>query len=269
MQAVFNNIKDTFCSMWSFKERGNTLEVITPYATTNLKFISVFITKQNGFFIITDGGYLEDSEYDLVPDIEDGLFMRVFHHYEDFYEIKSLEHQNRKIYFKKTKKEELIPNLVYDLANFTSAIINTSQIQFISKEEKEAKESFRKKADNYLAGILNSEELSFRRMLGNDYKSVRFNAVISRGRNINLVKYITGSSVNYFQNSITKATVDFEIANSSPYNEYIDNRIALLNDTAEGFITDKLFRYVQVLEKHTKIDSVRWSEKGKIKSILN
>jgi hypothetical protein len=268
MDGIFQDVKNSFCSLWAFKVRGNTLEVITPYSTTNLKFISVFVTLQQGQYIVTDGGWLNSSEYQVHIDYDDDIFMRIFNHYESTYNIKKLEQLKGIYYFKSTDRADLIPNLVYDLANFLSSIISTSQIQFVDQKEKEDKETFGKIADSFISGIINKEKLKFRKELGEEYKNVRFNAIVSNGNRLKLVKYITGSTLPYFLSSLTKATVDFEITNNSPFNPFIDSRVALINDSAPGFKSDKLFRYIETLEEHTKMPNIRWSEREKLGELL-
>jgi hypothetical protein len=267
-QGVFDNIKESFCSLWTFKERGSTLEIITPYSTTTSKFISVFITEQANKFVVTDGSWLTIGEYETTPDFDDEMFLKIFHHYETFYEVSKLDTPAGIYYFKSTENEALIPNLVYDLTNFLCTIISASQIQFVDPKEKEEKETFRKVADSYISGFVNKEIIKFNNQLGDDYKTVRFNAIVSRGPKMNLVKYITGSTPSYFLSSLTKATVDFEIANNSPFNDYIDKRVALINDTADGFVAGRLYRHLETLEEHTHIPTVKWTSKEQLVNLL-
>ena len=44
--------------------RGDTLEVITPFATTNDKFVSVFISERKNGYVVTDGGWITNGIYD-------------------------------------------------------------------------------------------------------------------------------------------------------------------------------------------------------------
>ncbi|MGX5817041.1 hypothetical protein ACWKWU_02535 [Chitinophaga lutea] len=266
--SIFDNVKESFCSLWTYKHRGPTLEIITPFSTTQSKFISVFVTKRENKFVVTDGGWLFKGEYDNELDLDDPVFFKIFSHYELHYEIESLKHNDGIFYYKATNEAGLIPNLVYDLSHFLLAIISTSQIQFQDEKERREKENFRKNADSYLTTILSKEKIRFRSELGEEYKNVRFNAIVQRGPKVDLVKYVTGSSFNYFLNSLTKATVDFEIANRSPYNEFVNNRIAIVNDVAEGYVADKIYRYMQALEEHTKTPSVMWSKKDQLASLV-
>lgn len=268
-ESIFEYVKESFCSLWTIKFHGKTIEIITPFSTTNFKFISVFVTERGEQVIVTDGGWLCGGEYETSLDFEDEVFLKIFNHFENLYEIKTTQRSDGlNYYFKTTNKFELIPNLVNDLCSFLSTIISTSQIQFHDEEENKERENFRKLADSFISGFVNKENLKFRRELSPDYKNVRFNAIITKGNRINLVKYITGSTPNHFINSLTKATVDFEIANNSPFIEYIDHRIAFINNIAPGFDSNKIFRYIQTLEDHTQIPSVLWTEKEKLEALV-
>ena len=37
---IFTDIKNAFGGLWQTKQRGNSLEIITPYATTNNRYPS-------------------------------------------------------------------------------------------------------------------------------------------------------------------------------------------------------------------------------------
>ena len=46
MDNIFDTIVQAYQSLWHFKDYGNTLEIITPVATVNNMFVSIFITKR-------------------------------------------------------------------------------------------------------------------------------------------------------------------------------------------------------------------------------
>ena len=52
---ILKNIVEVYSRLWSFRERGDTVEIITPCSTTNDSFVSVFLTQRENEFIITDG----------------------------------------------------------------------------------------------------------------------------------------------------------------------------------------------------------------------
>ncbi|WP_448104624.1 hypothetical protein [Pedobacter panaciterrae] len=264
---IFKIVKDEFCSLWSFKERGNSLEIITPFSTTNSKLISVFLTKRGDDFIITDGGWIMNGEYGVKVDLEDEIFLRIYDHYTHYYNVKTITNKATKYYYKSISSLQLIPSLVYDMGHFMMAIISTSQIQFYDEKEKNERETFKSDANSFLTSFLHKDKVIFNKELSKDY-NVKFNAIVADGGKIKLVKYVTGSTVSYFSNSLTKATVDFEIANGSPFNDVIIERVALINDAAQGFVEGSLFRYIYALQDHTMRDVVRWSQRDNLIKIL-
>lgn len=46
LENIFDTIVQAYQSLWHFKDYGNTLEIITPVATVNNMFVSIFITKR-------------------------------------------------------------------------------------------------------------------------------------------------------------------------------------------------------------------------------
>ena len=65
MQGLFNDIIKAFSSLWSFKKRGNSIEIVTPVSTTNDVFVSVFLTMRGDEYIVTDGGWIDAGVYDI------------------------------------------------------------------------------------------------------------------------------------------------------------------------------------------------------------
>lgn len=265
---LFKLIKEEFCSIWDFKERGETLEIITPFSTTNSKLISVFVTKKRDKYIVTDGGWIMSGGYEITPDIYDETFNKIYEHYLSYYRIKIHEHVGTKYYYKSIDDLSLLTSLIYDVAHFMSSIISFSQIEFYDYKEKSERETFKNDANSFIGSLLQNKNIVFNKELSQDYKAVRFNAIITQGAKIKLVRYITGSTTSYFLSSLTKATVDFEIANNSPFNDHIVQRVGLINDTAQGFAEGHLFRHIHALEEHTKRDIVKWSERETLIPIL-
>jgi hypothetical protein len=101
--SIFKNIKEEFCSLWSFKERGATLEIITPYATTTDKFVSVFLTVRNKELIVSDGGWLSDNSYESSLDFDDDIYVKVFEYYRTFYDVQTVNANTLDYYFKKKR----------------------------------------------------------------------------------------------------------------------------------------------------------------------
>lgn len=268
---IFKNIKEEFCSLWAFKERGETLEIITPYATTSNKFVSVFLTIKSKEFIISDGGWLSDNTYETTPDFEDDIYTKVFAYYQNFFDIKSVTANALEYYFKKTEKEELIPNLVFDVASFVSAVSSSSQIQFIDIKEKEERARFQKQASDYIRAISPKTEnfkVHFRKYIDDKLKNIKFSAVVTNNNKLTLINYITGSTIDYFISSIGKANIYFEVVNKSVFKNHIQKKVALINDTATGYNKEKLFDVLEQLDNTTKKNNILWHQKEKLKAII-
>src|SRR5690349_18316430 len=120
-------VKSDFGALWNCRQRGNSLEIITPFSTTTQKFVSVFITYRDGAFVVSDGGWLS-GELDLyeIPEVDGidcDLHLEFFGH---AFGIKSLisGENGEKFFYKKAANEKLLSNAVYDLSNFLSSVIN-------------------------------------------------------------------------------------------------------------------------------------------------
>ncbi len=87
---IYNDIKNAFGGLWQTKQRGSSLEIITPYATTNNKFVSVFLSKQGNDYVISDGGWLNSGVYEVSANEED-CFLKIQQHFEYSLDIKHVQ----------------------------------------------------------------------------------------------------------------------------------------------------------------------------------
>ena len=67
MEDIIKIIIASFSSLWKVKKYGKTIEIITPFFTTNDCFVSVFLTEREGYYIITDGGWISENYYNNFP----------------------------------------------------------------------------------------------------------------------------------------------------------------------------------------------------------
>ena len=184
---ILNNIIDVYSRLWSFKKRGNTIEIVTPCSTTNDSFVSVFLTQREDEYIVTDGGWISENYYNDFIDLEDDHFNRLYEYYLTQFNISTLEAKERTFYYKKTNNQSLIPNLVYEVSNFISIIISSSFIQFESKKEKDSIKRFRRNADNFIASFKNKEQVKYGQSIHEKYSRLKFNAVIRKNDRLSLV----------------------------------------------------------------------------------
>lgn len=272
-EKILLNIRINFDALWSFKIRSEqVIEIITPYSTTTNKFVSLFVTKRNDNYIVSDGGLLNSEAYESEIDYENQSLLKVLYHFEGYYEIKTTtDKSGNKHYYKSTHDSKFIPNLVYEMGQYVSMCVSAATVPFIDQKEKEEKETFRTQVNGYLDSIVKDSKIKFNGYLDkNSFRTIRFNAIITKNKNsLSLVNYITGSDVSYFTKSISNASVLFEIADSSPYSEYIKQKIAVVNNSAEGFVPERLGKHFEILQGHIGQDPINWSEKDNLKALLN
>ena len=271
LQTIFQEIKNSFGGLWQTKERGQSLEIITPYATTNSKFISVFLSMQGNDFVVSDGGWINGGIYEHTPQNEEGCFLKIFYHYLNAFDIKEIETaEGITYYYLKTSSSIDIPSRVLALSAFVQSVVSASEISFEDKAEKETKERFVSKANEYLKSFIPADKLKLNRFINEQKKEIRFNAIYYKNQSsLTLINYITGSSNSHFANSIFKANTLFEMAEGTIVKNFIHNKISLVDTSAEGYTQEKLAHYLFHLENHTGSKIINWSEKEKLQSILN
>lgn len=266
---IFDDIKKSFSGLWQTKERGNSLEIITPYATTNNRFISVFLMKQGNDFVITDGGWINSGIYDVIPG-EDLCFLKIFYHYQNAFNVKEINSKEGiGYYYVKAFNEIDIPSRIFDLSLFIQNIVSISEIDFENKVEKETRELFVSKANDYLKSIINSEKIKFNSNLDPNRKEIKFNAIYYKTPNdLTLINYVTGSSLSYFSNSIFKANTLYEMAEETLYNDFIHDKVTVVDTEAIGYVPQKIGHYLLHLENHTGSKIVEWNQREKLQVLL-
>ncbi len=272
LEKIALNVRESFDQLWSLKLRGSdTIEISTPYSTTTSKFVSIYVTIREGKYIVSDGGLLNSEAYESIIDYENQCLLKILYHFEAFYDVKRTEDkQGIKHYYKTTMEERLIPNIVYEMAQFVSMCASAATVQFEDQKEIEERNNFRTKATTYINTNFQGYSPKFNASLDKqEFRSVRFSALIERRNRLNLISYVTGSNPANFRNSIARVSMNFEIATSSKYSEYIDNKIVLVNNTADGFVLNQISKQLQILEEHTGQEAVRWSERERLLAILN
>lgn len=270
VETLYSDIVTTFGNLWSFKKRDKSIEIITPFATTNHRFISVFLTIQGTDYVVTDGGWIEQGIYDNNFNIDEDCYKKIMLHYQDVFKIKETKNAVKTTYFyKKTNNPISVASIVFDLSNFISTIVSLSFVEYTEKEEKETKERFNKKANLYLSQIVDKEEINFNAHIDNN-KKIKFSAIISKNKSeLILLNYITGSSDYYFNNSISKTNMMFEMALKTQYSRFIRKKISIVDTDATGFIPQKVNPFLNHLSENTNSVEVKWHEREKLSNIIN
>lgn len=117
----------------AYQAEGSSFEIITPFPAAGDKYVSVFITVQNGKYIVTDGGWISDGVYNIGADAPElsKIFDRALKYFiADFSILRTMAPSNRMIYFKSTPDARFIPNLVFEVANFVSIVSSMALVPF-------------------------------------------------------------------------------------------------------------------------------------------
>ncbi len=179
------------------------------------------------------------------------------------YKVKSiLDKSGIEFYYKICNKIEEIPSAVFDLANFIVGAVNSFCIQYKDEKEEKERETFRSDANTFLK-INYNDNVKLRHYL-DDYKNIKFNAIITKKSKINLITYVTGSTPSYFENDLRKSIVNFEITFKSKYQNLIDERLTIFNDKSEGYSLERSSSLFQLLNEKTTKEPIMWSEKERL-----
>ncbi|GAB3932805.1 hypothetical protein GCM10028804_47810 [Larkinella terrae] len=268
-EEIYNDIKNAFGQLWTFKERGKSLEIITPYTTTTQKFISVFLSYKDDEYIVSDGGWIDNGFYENSYNLEDDVYRKIAHHYFNAFGIKEIKGPSQKAYFyKKTITPIAVPSLVFDVSNFIAAMVSMSEIEFVEPEERETKEQFRRSANEYLQAVFPKEKMELGAYL-DDKKQIRMHAVIKQSSSkLILINYITGSNPYFFNNSITKTNFLFELAEKSVVGRFVKKKISLIDNTAAGYVPTRIATFINHLLENTGSEKIDWSEREKLNELI-
>lgn len=263
-KTVIEQIKKSFCNLTSFKERDNALEIITAFSTINNKFVSVFVTITNQKIVVTDSGWIDQNYYET-PYFEESedLIRRIISSYSMNYKVKStLDKSGIEYHYKICNKIEEIPSAVFDLANFIVGAVNSFCIQYKDEKEEKERETFRSDANTFLKTNY-VDDVKLRHYL-DDFKNIKFSAIVTKKSKLNLITYVTGSNSSYFENDLRKSIVNFEISLKSKYEKLINERLTIINDKSEGYSLEKSASILQLLNEKTTKEPIKWSEKERI-----
>ena len=122
-QDLFEEIKCDFSSLWSSKQIGGTVEIVTPYMDLRNNVIVVYLTKRGDKFVVTDGG----SVSSVAKEEEVNLVGRKSFHYKDlleYYGMSEVYHDNLNYCYKSTKDKGMISSLIYDIVHFYRTIVD-------------------------------------------------------------------------------------------------------------------------------------------------
>lgn len=251
--------------LWDFKFRGNTLEIITPHATTTDKFVSVFLIMQGSEYVVSDGGFVSHGEYAEADMGPSPCYTKLFQHLEQQYAVKQIiDRVGTCIYYKKTAHPARVGSLVLDVASFIVGVVNGSQVSFVSAAETATRRRFVSRANDFMRQVFAHRDIKFNARF-NDEKT-RYSAIVRHRDHASLINYVTGSDAYYFMNSISKANMTFELLDGTATDAIISHKIALLDDHSDGYQAGAFGGHLRVLRKTGEV--VQWSQKEELHALL-
>jgi hypothetical protein len=266
---IFDIIKSDFDSLWNYKIFKNSIEIITPFTTNTMKFISVFITKRNDNYIVSDGGWLVNNLYDIEKNFELDKFINFTSLKKSEYSVESIEDSvNNIYYFKKCKEDNLLSSTVFDMINFILNCVNiyTSQLSKSEIEDEKSK-NFRITANDYLSSI--NRDIKLNKPI-EEIGGIKFHAWHFSSNQFTLIMYISGATIYSFQNSIYRAATNFELSSQSKISGYIKNKIPIIDNSVDFYSNNYnksiLLPYLKSKANH---DIITWDAREQLKSYFN
>jgi len=263
MQALFNQIVETFNSLWHIRVLGESLEITTPMVTTTNKFVTVFITKRDEYYIVTDGGWICSGKYECEVDSTRRFYNKIFNYYLQVYNILVTQGRGNTFYYKREVNKNLVVNAVFELSNFISSVVSTSEVQFIV-DKKEIR--FNSQAKSYMHSVF-GDRIKYEEQLI-PYSSVKFSAVSRYNGATQVVNFISGSTASYYNSSLCKSNIHFDMLKDIENAIKLNHKISLLDDSNPSIINSPM---VQEMCDYTQKKGnvvVLWSDKALLPEYL-
>lgn len=266
MQSLFESIKETYNSLWQVKILGNSLEIVTPMVTTDDDFVSVFVTKRDDDYIVTDGGWISAGYYHR--DMEDlgRAYQRLFQYYIDNYDIRQTNGHGRILYYKKVKDHFLVVNAIFELSHFISAVVSGANIQFQS-DKKEV--TFRRSVKDYLNTAFEKGTFRYGERLIQS-SSIEFGAISNFGGHTQLLNFVTGSSAGYYRDSLCRSNMYFDYAQKFTDSLKINKTIAILDDTTPSvYNSQSVSEFIELSQARAGGNILLpWGDKTRLSEVL-
>jgi hypothetical protein len=241
LPELFLLIKKDFCELTKYKLRGNTIEIVTPITTLNQSHVSVFLSVQDNNYVVSDGGWIDTDEYEVDEFSKEELADLIDDYLIDYYQIRTINSaSNIKYHYRISPDINLVSAMAYDVANFVSNYVNSRlMVMRHTVESKKRKPKFKTRINNFLKTKFSSNELSLNeKIMLDDNHQIRFNSVIRtrvRQSNTVVMMYVSGSQPDMFNDSIARATTNFEIVRKFSKKENFFDMIAIINMSSNGY----------------------------------
>lgn len=234
-EKIFSNIKQDFNSLWKYKLRGDTLEIITPFTTLAGSFISVFLTQREDRFIVSDGHRLIDN----INDNNFGTNKRTVYFQEiaSHYDVKRTETD---FFFKSTRDMNLLSSYIYDIVFFQNAVFDNIYADDVFFSSEAQDHWFSTKVNDLLAKKID-ENKKYNRVFRVQkkhqlIKNFGFNTVLEYQGcpTIWAAMYISGSTPGIYADHICRATAGFMYVRSVDELAKNIKLAAIFDDYAKG-----------------------------------
>lgn len=264
---LFNELKNVFGNLWQTKSRGKTLEIITPYVTTNNKFISVFLSKYGDEYVVSDGGWIYSGMYDVIPG-NDAWFTKLLLHFQESFEIKETQNASGiPYYYVKADNKIDIASKLLDLIMFIQNIVSISEVTIHKKERSNL---FSSETNNFLKSILEHTKINFNKPLDSEYADIKFNATYHKNtESIFVMNYVFGNTQNQIKENFNKTFTYFNLIAYFQVSKNINKKITIIDDSSNAFNLKKNLAMINLLKDDKNTLIVNWSEKEYLKEILN
>lgn len=205
--------------------------------------------------------------YNCELPIDEKYYSKVFDFFVDDYCMKSaVSERGDKLYYKGTRDERLVPNIVFDVANFVSQTVSVALVQFRDQTQSER---FSSQVKHFLRSNISEDRLKFNASLSEQLSGTHFNAVVAlpESRKNSLVNIASGQTSANLKSSIARASFGLDFVDLSPVADKVSNRIVLIDDDRISFPAARI-RDVLALCEHKNQRPVMWTDRERLLEIL-
>ncbi len=263
LESLYNEVKRDFCGLFDYQMLGETIKITVPLVTATSKFVTVFVTERNNKLVAADGGYLLEDLYNTSDyTSKNELAQNAFEYLVKYYKIKQVGN----ILYKTTTEPRFLSALVFEVAHFIVNAVNSYVIDFKGLAEKEDRDKFRTETRDGLSQIYGKSFNKSKEIL----RGLKV-PVIQINQDLHLLELISGSTDNHFNNSVRRATMNFQIIQDSkePIVKYVKQRLVIVNTNSKAYQEDAHRNiYSMYLRKTLTHDFVLSSQLHKIREYI-
>jgi hypothetical protein len=251
---LFQIVKTDFCNLMDFRLRGNTIEIMTNVSTITNHFVSVFVSQQEDYYIVSDGGWLTKEYYENSVVYEDEIIVQKLQlQYRNHFNIQTTLHEGLiRYYYKATNHIELVSALVYDVSHYIAAIVNSQTIAYNEGREQSQRQRFHHDVNCYLWEKYGSF-LTFNDSLAKDcpeISTIKFNAIVRQHTGTYLIMYVSGYSQQNFNRDVSEAYTHFQMVDNYSKGTEL-SKIVIINTQASGYLPVAANSYLKLLQDQT------------------